>query len=144
MAFGVSLPLNIGSVSQTTGTIAATGTFQALFAVNTARQDGLIQNNGTAVMYIYPGGTAAAQSAGTAAGLRIAAAATMGLTFGVPNGAYLGPIAIAGTAGDVYVAVENSSTAAAASADPGGGDLVELENASGNWLFEDGSNIQWG
>ena len=141
MAFGVPLPLNIGSVSQTTGTIAATGTFQALFAVNAARQDGLIQNNGVDAMYIFPGTTAAAQSSGTAAGLRIAAAATTGLTFGVPNGAYLGAVAIAGTAGDVYVAVENSSTPASTDS---GGDFVELENASGNWLFEDGKTIRWG
>jgi hypothetical protein len=69
----------------------------------------MIQNNGAAVMYIYPGTTAAAQAAGTAAGLQIAASGgTRDLSFGAPNGVYNGQVVIAGTGTQVFVAIECS------------------------------------
>jgi hypothetical protein len=135
------LPLNIGSVSQTTGTIAATGTYQIALDFNTARIGGIVQNNGANPMYIFSGGTAAAQAAGTAAGCRIAAAGAFDLSWGVPNSAYLGYVSIAGTANDVFAVSENTAGVNTYSGGepPYIADLVELESGLGSLELESGA-----
>lgn len=101
----------IQTVTQAAGTLASTGTFVVALAANISRVGGIIQNHGTNNMEIFAGGTTAATAAGVNAGLVVLANnGTRDLTFGMPNGVYIGDVCIAGTSGDIFTKIENTVT----------------------------------
>lgn len=88
-----------------TGTIAATGTFQACLASNADRAPGgAITNNGSNVMQVFIGATGDA-SAAKAIDLAGGATLMLGQVFGATQ-VYSGAIAITGTKDDTFATVE--------------------------------------
>jgi hypothetical protein len=88
--------------SVSNGTIAVTNTFQTALAGNGSRKGCTIQNQGTHVMYLYPGVTTAAS---TAAAMQLLS----GQTFycqATGSSVITDQISITGTAGDAFIAYE--------------------------------------
>ena len=93
------------AVADKSGTIAATGTFQAIVNTNTLRAGGLVQNLSSNTMSVFPGAPGSA-TLNTSALLN--AGKALDFTFGTPGRVYQGTISIAGTATDKFWAVENT------------------------------------
>jgi len=100
----VSIVQHSDTITQTGGTIAATGTFQDALALNSARVGGYIQNTGTTAIEVYYGAHGSAVLAN--ASLLENQGDAVDLTAGVPNGVYKGTVAVTGTTGGTFVAVE--------------------------------------
>lgn len=106
VTLGAATPLHVNTVSQTGGTIAATGTFQAGIAANSARVGGYIENLGTTGINVFFGTLGSATIAD--ATLLENQGDAIDLTLGVPNGVYQGVVVVSGTTGGTYVMVENT------------------------------------
>jgi len=84
------------------GTIVITSTFQQILAGNGTRRGCTIQNQGSHVMYVYPGVTTAAT---TAASLLLQPGQTF-LCQATGSSVITDPISMTGTSGDAWVANE--------------------------------------
>lgn len=106
---------NVGAVvapttaAHTGGTITTTGTFYQALPANSSRVGGLIQNTGTGIQFIYLGGTAAAQSAGTAVVPQLGPLDAFNLNCGIAGGrVHQGAVSITGPGASTWIAIENT------------------------------------
>jgi len=93
--------LGVGTVVNN-GSIAITSTFQQVLAGNGTRKGCTIQNQGTHVMYVYPG---VASAATTGASLMLQPGQVF-LCQSTGSSVITDPISMTGTAGDAWVANE--------------------------------------
>lgn len=97
-----------GTAAQTTGTIVSTNTFQIVLAYNGLRKNGVVQNTGTAFMYLYLAARGTDCTAATEAKsfqLQPPTSTSQGGSFNLASGVTALPdeVCIAGTSGDSYV-----------------------------------------